>query len=203
MPPIRKVDLLRLHRSEYAAPRAPRLVVVGRAQYLSARGRGRPGCELFEALTGALRATARAVRAEKRRAGKDYRVMPLECLWAGSPGEPAGAGGEPAWKLLLRMPNFVTGRDVAAAAAALAACAPGEERVAVRLETLKEGRCIQAIHVGPCEAQGETLERMRRAARALGLVLHGLHHEVYLSDPRRVPPDRRRVILRRPARAAR
>lgn len=204
MPASRKVDLFRLHHAEYVAPLHPRVITAGRGQYLSAEGRGRPGDPLFQARVGALYAMAWALKTSKKRLGKDFRVMPLEALWWGEGTDPAATPEvEWHWKLLLRVPNFVRKRDLAAAAEALAARGRGQGAGEVALEQLKEGRCVQALHVGPYQDERETIERMARAARAHGLAPHGRHHEIYLSDPARVPPERLRTILRHPVRAVR
>ena len=68
----------------------------------------------------------------------------------------------------------------------------------VKLERLDEGRCVQMLHVGPYEREHETIAKMKSFAEQKGLQLVGPHHEIYLSDPRRVPPDRLRTILRQP-----
>ncbi len=204
MPAPRRVDLHRLHRGDYIAPKNPRIVTVGKAQYLAICGRGAPGDQLFRSQVNALYGMAYALKMEKKKLGKDFKVCPLEGLWWGR--EPR-ASGEPAgdwsWKLLIRVPTFVRQRDVAGAAAQLAARGRGEAAAEVKLELLKEGRCVQALHVGPCTSEDRTIERMRRAAQEVGLAFHGRHHEIYLSDPRRVPAERMRTVLRQPVRAAR
>jgi hypothetical protein len=53
-------------------------------------------------------------------------------------------------------------------------------------------------HVGPYEREAETVALMRSHAERNGLRLHGRHHEIDLSDPRRVPPERLKTILRIP-----
>jgi hypothetical protein len=54
------------------------------------------------------------------------------------------------------------------------------------------------LHVGPYSEEGATVARMEEFAKENGCVLGGPHHEIYLSDPRRVPPERLRTILRYP-----
>lgn len=61
-----------------------------------------------------------------------------------------------------------------------------------------EGRCVQMLHVGTCEREGDTVVQMLAFAEAQGYQAHGRHHEVYLSDPRRVPPEKLKTILRMP-----
>jgi hypothetical protein len=69
----------------------------------------------------------------------------------------------------------------------------------VTLETIDEGLCVQMLHIGPYESEKETMGLIQSFAQASGLKLTGPHHEIYLSDPRRVPPDRLKTILRVPA----
>ena len=76
----------------------------------------------------------------------------------------------------------------------------GEDVKRVRLETLAEGHCVQMLHVGPYEKEHETIAVMRAFAEEQQLQFSGKHHEIYLSDPRRVPPDRLKTILRQPVR---
>jgi hypothetical protein len=203
---VKKVDLVGRHRGEYAAARTPRIVTAGRGRYLALTGSGDPGDALFRAQLGLLQELAASLKASKKVRGKDFRVPPLEALWWElEPGSPAVAepGSRPRWKLLLRVPNFVKPRDLASAAEALRSRGPGTAAGEVHLEELREGRCIQALHLGPPGTEAETIERMRRAAAAQGLAFHGRHHVIYLSDPRRTEAERLRTVLRRPVRSAR
>ncbi len=63
---------------------------------------------------------------------------------------------------------------------------------------LDEGRCVQVLHVGPYDREMETIQAMQRFVRERGLAFRGRHHEVYLSDPRRVSGAKLRTILRHP-----
>jgi hypothetical protein len=69
---------------------------------------------------------------------------------------------------------------------------------AVRLETLREGTCVQMLHVGPYDRERESIDAMKAYVDVQGYALHGRHHEIYLSDPRRVAPERLKTILRIP-----
>lgn len=210
------LDLVARHKSEYAAARSPRLVTAGPGRYLALAGRGDPEGEAFRRQAAAMLALARAVRAATRARGKDFRLPPLEMLrWREAPprrGEAGAADGDPAagagpageeWKLLLRVPNFVKARDLSAALAAVAGAELEAETRAVRVESLQEGRCVQAVHVGPVSTEAETVERMRRAAADLGLAFHGRRHEIRLTRSGWASPERRRTVLRQPVRAIR
>ena len=54
------------------------------------------------------------------------------------------------------------------------------------------------LHIGPYADEPATIEKMIAFAKENGLVPHGIHHEIYLSDPRRTAPERLRTILRQP-----
>lgn len=72
----------------------------------------------------------------------------------------------------------------------------------VRLEGLVEGRCVQTLHIGSYDDEAELLEQMHHEfIPTHGLTMVGKHHEIYLSDARKVALDRLRTILRQPVRA--
>ena len=135
-------------------------------------------------------------------AGKpDYAVCKLEAQWF-TDGEPAAIPKEAwKWKLMMRTPDFVSQKDLKTAMGTLLKRGKSREIEEVTLETIDEGVCVQMLHVGPYERESETIALMRRFAEANGLKLSGPHHEIYLSDPRRVPPERLKTILRNPASA--
>ena len=69
----------------------------------------------------------------------------------------------------------------------------------LRLDVLNEGLCVQTLHVGPFDDEGPELQRMHTEfVPENGLRMSGQHHEIYLSDVRRVAPERLRTILRQP-----
>lgn len=73
----------------------------------------------------------------------------------------------------------------------------------MRFQALSEGLCVQTLHIGPFDEEGAVLEQMHdEFIPAHGLRMTGRHHEIYLSDPRRVAPERLRTILRQPVRDA-
>lgn len=196
-----KIDLYKLHKSDYAASRDPALVNIKAAKYLTIDGQGEPGGPEFQAMLGALYQAAYATKMAKKSGGQDYKVCALEGLWLGSgPGQCSTEQSRNTWnwKLMIRVPDFITAADLKSAVAALKQKGKGDLPQKVCLETIKEGRSVQALHVGPYAAEPETVERMRIFAEASGLAFHGTHHEIYLSDPRRVAPERLKTILRMP-----
>lgn len=71
-----------------------------------------------------------------------------------------------------------------------------------RLAHIEEGLCVQTMHIGPYAAEPATIERMREYMKENSLKdnvgPHGKHHEIYMSDPRRVSPDKMKTVLRHP-----
>ncbi len=198
-----RVDLVALHALEYGAGRVPRVVATSPARYLSLDGTGDvAGAEFLEQAL-LLQRILRDLRARVRREqGKDFALPPLEAL-IGPPRGPAnGSGGTAAggpWKLLLRVPAFVRASDLAGLADE--ADVERETLRPVRIEELQEGRCIQALHVGPFDTVPGTVDRLRRAAAEEELEVRGRLHEVWLSAPGRVPAERRRTVVRLPVKA--
>ena len=199
-----KLDLYKQHRQDYvASKKAPALVDVSPAVYLAIGGQGAPGGETFTARAGGIYSMAFTIKMTRKFAGLgDYKVCHLEGLWWGS-----GKGNfvdQPRekwrWKLLIRTPDFITPADLKQARQALEAKGKPPEFNQVKLESIDEGPCVQMLHVGPYSTEGQTIQIMGQFAKENGLSFHGRHHEIYLSDPRRVPPERLRTILRHPVR---
>jgi hypothetical protein len=197
---VQTLDLYRSHRSEYSMPRTPRLVRVKPAKYLTITGRGEPGGEAFTAALGALYGVAYTVRMAEQRAGNDYKLCKLEGLWwCGDDRDYTKyPQDEWQWKLLIRLPDFVTAERVNEAKATLKEKGRDPEVREVELEPLAEGTCVQMLHVGPYAEEGETVAAMQEFAKEKDLALDGKHHEIYVSDPGRVPEDKLKTIIRIP-----
>lgn len=198
-----KIDLFRQHRDEYAMSREPKVVIVGSGRYLTISGTGGARTADFKRKLGALYGCAYTIKFDsKLRLDRDFKVGVLEGLWWVN-GHTTDAIRMPKstwrWKLLIRVPTFVTARSVAAALKTLRA--KGRPTAPVKLETMREGRSVQALHVGAYRDEPATLDKMSVFARERHLRFRGKHHEIYLSDPRRVPPSRLRTILRHPVTA--
>ena len=203
--PEAKLDLCKVHAAEYVAPKRPELVKTRPAKYLTIAGRGKPGDELFQSQIGSLYGAAYTLKMASKAAGQDYKVATLEGLyWGDDPAaclldQPLGAMN---WKLLIRTPDFIAQKQLKEAVAALGKKGKAPQASDVKLEKLSEGLCVQMLHVGPYAAEKRTVDAMAAFAQESGLVPAGPHHEIYLSDPRRVPEERLKTILRMPVRKA-
>ncbi|MGD2135149.1 MAG: GyrI-like domain-containing protein [Gemmatimonadales bacterium] len=197
----KKIDLFKQHRDEYVARESPSLVTVKKARYLTIDGRGAPGGKPFQAAAGALYAMAYTIKMTRKFEGKgDHVVGKLEAQYRNAGSDVPMDQWE--WRMLIRTPEVVGKRDVDAAVGKLRDKGTSDPVGDVHLEDFREGPCVQMLHVGPYDREHETIASMLRFAAAEGLEPHGLHHEIYLSDPRRVAPEKLRTILRMPVRRA-
>jgi hypothetical protein len=197
----KKIDLYDQYKQEYVTPKTPVLLVIKPATYLAIDGRGEPGGARFAAAVGALYAVAFTIKMTRKFDGRqDYAIAKLEGFWHLEEGDDGTPRDEWRWTLVIRTPAFVTAAELRKAVATLIAKKKPADVKAVRLETRKEGSCVQMLHVGPYDREAESIDKMRAFAGRKGLGLTGPHHEIYLSDPRRVPPERLKTILREPVR---
>jgi hypothetical protein len=201
-----KIDLYKKFKAEYITPKQPTLVEVGPAHYLAVTGQGAPGGEEFTAKIGALYAMAFTIKMTRKFAGKgDYVICKLEGqYWSDDEDQEfqASAPDDLRWRLMIRTPDFIAQDDLDEAAEKLLAKGKAPEAKAVVLVSFAEGTCVQVLHVGPYDQEGESVARMQAFVAEQGLQVAGRHHEIYLSDPRRVAPEKLRTILRLPVRKA-
>ena len=152
---------------------------------------------------GALYAVAYTIKMTRKLAGEqDYVVGKLEGQWWSDEGPDLKRIPKKKWrwKLMIRTPELVRKADLAAALKNLEKKGKAPEATEVRLESLAGGSCVQMLHLGPYEQEWESISRMLAFAEEQNLAPHGRHHEIYISDPRRVPPERLKTILRLPVR---
>jgi len=176
-------------------------------RYLMVDGHGDPNTSPeFTAAIEALYPVAYKLKFASKELGRDYVVPPLEGLWWAEDAAGFTTARDKSrwdWTLMILVPDWIEPALVAVALERAGRANPPARLDDVRLETLAEGRCVQTLHVGPFDAEAEVLARMHEEVLpAGGLRMAGKHHEIYLSDLRRVAPERRRTILRQPVRPA-
>lgn len=198
---------------EFYLPKAqPQLVTVPPMNYIAVRGQGDPNEEggAYKAAIGLLYGVAFTIKMSKHGDHRidgyfDYVVPPLEGFWwqEGVDGADYGRKADFHWISVLRLPAFVTEADFAWAAED-AARRKKLDCSAAELLAVEEGLCVQMLHTGPFETEPETVNVMDAFLAENGYVNdltdRRLHHEIYLSDARKITPDRWRTILRHPIR---
>jgi hypothetical protein len=97
---------------------------------------------------------------------------------------------------------FVSEVDVERAKIEVARKKPEIDPAGLRFERIRQGECVQILHIGPYATEDASIEKMFDFMKAQGLEVAGPHHEVYLSDPNRSKPENIKTILRQPVRNA-
>lgn len=182
-------------------PQVP-IVEVPPLQYLMIDGHGDPNtsAEWAAAIAALFPVAYRLKFASKHDLDRDYVVMPLEALWWADDMDSFTTKRDKSswnWTLMTMVPDWITGEMFHTATSSLSA--GDRESSLVRLETLCEGRCVQTLHIGPYDDESEILAQLHQEfIPGAGLRMTGKHHEIYLSDARRVEPTKLRTILRQP-----
>jgi hypothetical protein len=141
----------------------------------------------------------------KRELGRDYVVMPLEGLWWAKDMRSFTEHRDKSlwhWTRMIMVPDWVERSMFESIKEDLGQKVPPIDLDKVRFEFFAEGLCVQTLHLGPYDDEARTLSRLHQDfIPGHALELTGKHHEIYLSDPRRVAPEKLRTILRQPVQA--
>jgi hypothetical protein len=205
---MNKLDLTKTYKTYFTAKTKPELVTIGAAQFISIQGKGDPSAPEFAKNIEALYATAYTIKFMYKAQNLDFTVSKLEGLWWFDENKFRGATIETApteiprseweYRLLIRMPDYVTANDIDAAKETVKAKKGLPLVTQVTYYTMTEGKSIQMLHVGPFSTEPESLKQIAAFAATNKLAKNGLHHEIYLSDFRKTPPEKLKTILREP-----
>ncbi|MBR2572074.1 MAG: GyrI-like domain-containing protein [Clostridia bacterium] len=207
-------DFRKEYKEFYLPKDTPAIVTVPRMNYIAVSGQGDPNAEGGEykqaiALLYGIAYTIRmSGKAGHRIAGYfDYVVPPLEGFWRqnGIDGIDFLHKESFQWISVIRLPDFVTTADFHWAVAEAERKKKADFSKA-EFFSCDEGLCVQCMHIGPYDSEPATVERMHRYMEEQGYLLDitdkRLHHEIYLSDPRRVSPEKQKTVIRHPIRPA-
>ncbi|GAB2958503.1 GyrI-like domain-containing protein [Saccharothrix stipae] len=178
------------------------LVDVPEQQFIAVDGHGDPNTSaVYAHAVEALYSVAYAIKFASKRAGRDLVVAPLEGLWWADRPEVFTTRAKDSWqwRMLISQPDWITEEAIADARRLVAAKKDLPALADVRREVLHEGSSAQVLHIGPYDDEGPVLARLHDEwLRANGLRMTGLHHEVYVGDPRKSEPAKLRTVLRQP-----
>jgi len=196
---MEKLDLTKHFKEYYSAKTIAEKVSFGQIPYLTILGKGEPAGREFSEKAGAIYPVAYGVKKICKETIQDFGVPKLEGLWWVNDQRPAleVPRSEWYWKLLIRMPDFVTIKIVEKA---IAEVMKKKTTVAseVKFENIDEGELVSILHVGSYKTEPESIKRMDDFIHSKGLTKNGLHHEIYLSDPNKTEPEKLKTILRQP-----
>lgn len=136
----------------------------------------------------------------KKSGGPEFAVMPLEGLWWSDDMNDflLGRKDKWSWTIFIVQPEFVT-KEMFEEAREVAKKRKDNPVIdKVRFEAFTEGKSAQILYVGPFADEGPTIQEIHKKITEVGGKLSGKHHEIYLSDMRRVTPDKYKTVIRQP-----
>ncbi|WP_373741583.1 GyrI-like domain-containing protein [Neisseria sp.] len=207
-------DYKKAFKELYTPKKNPSIVTVPSINYIAVRGQGDPNTEdgEYKQSIGLLYGIAYTIKMSKTGSRKidgyfDYVVPPLEGFWwqEGVKGVDYAHKESFKWISVLRLPDFVTEEDFC--------WAVGEAEKKKKTDfskaefmTYNEGLCVQCLHTGVYDDEPATVAIMHEFMENEGYVLDitdkRLHHEIYLSDARRVIPEKLKTVIRHPVKKA-
>ena len=204
-------DYKKEYKEFYMPKEKPSVVTVPKMNYIAVRGHGDPNAEggEYKASIGLLYAIAFTIKMSKMGSHQidgyfDYVVPPLEGFWwqDGVEGIDYSHKETFNWISVIRLPDFVTEDDFRWAVDE-AAKKKKQDFSKVEFLTVEEGLCVQCMHVGPYDDEPATVSLMHAFMEQQGYVLDitdkRLHHEIYLSDARKVSPEKLKTVSRQPS----
>lgn len=207
-------DFKKEHKELYAPKKRPGIIEVPPVTYVAVRGSGDPNEEggAYQQAIAVLYAISYTIKMSKRGTRQiegytDFVVPPLEGFWWQDAVEGVDYAHKEAfnWIAVIRLPDFVT-REVFGWAVAEATAKKKIDCSIAEYLRVREGLCVQCLHVGSFDDEPATVEAMDAFAREQGYEIdlseERRHHEVYLSDARKVTPDKLKTIVRHPIKLA-
>lgn len=202
---MEKLDLKKTYKHLYNPPATvPQWVDVPPLNALMINGSGDPNVSQdYAHAIETLYAVAYTLKfMSKNQAGIDYTVLPLEGLWWAEDMDAFSLlrKHEWLWTALIVQPEHISAEMVTAAIEQARAKKNPAALDKLRFDTYHEGLSAQIMHLGPYAAEGPTIERLHAWIEMQGYTYRGAkhHHEIYLSDPRRVAPEKMKTIIRQP-----
>ena len=203
-------DFKKEYKEFYLPKNKPQIVNVPKANYIAIRGQGNPNEEggAYKQAIGILYAVAYTLKMSYKTDYKidgfyEYVVPPLEGFWwqDGICGVDYSKKDEFNWISIIRLPDFITRENFDWAVKTASEnkkidCSKAE------FLTIEEGLCVQIMHIGSFDDELASLEKMDKYLEENGYEKDfsdtRLHHEIYLSDPRKTTPDKQKTVIRHP-----
>jgi hypothetical protein len=205
-------DFKKEYKEFYLPDKKPGIILVPKMNYLAVRGQGNPNQEdgEYKQAIGLLYGIAFTIKMSKKGGHQidgyfDYVVPPLEGFWwqPGVTGINYAHKEDFRWISVIRLPDFVTKADFNWAVDE-ATKKKKTDFSKVEYITYDEGLCVQCMHIGSYDEEPKTValmhEYMEQQGYALDITDQRLHHEIYLSDARKVAPEKLKTVIRHPIR---
>ena len=207
-------DFKKEYKEYYMPKNKPEIVTVPPMKYIAVRGEGDPNEEggAYQQAIGVLYAVAYTLKMSHKTDHRiegffEYVVPPLEGFWQQEEAGSIDYTRKEAfrWISVIRLPDFVTRADFDWAVETASKKKKLDCSCAEFL-TVEEGLCVQMMHLGPFDTELESVAMMDAYLKENGYVNDfsegRLHHEIYMSDARKVAPEKWKTVIRHPIRKA-
>ncbi len=207
-------DFKKEYKEYYMPKNKPQIVDVPKANYIAVRGKGNPNEEngTYQQAISVLYAVAYTLKMSYKTDYKiegffEYVVPPLEGFWWQDNVDGVDYTDKSAfnWISVIRLPDFITQKDFEWAVET-AGKKKKMDCSSAEFMTIEEGLCVQIMHLGPFDAESETVALMDEYIEQNGYVndinASRLHHEIYMSDARKVAPEKWKTVIRHPIKRA-
>ncbi len=200
-----KIDLKKEYKDLYSATKTPKLVDVPEQKIIYIDGKGDPNTatSFTEAMETLFPMAFTIKFLSKNELKQDYVVMPSEALWWAEDMDDFILAKKDnwLWRSFIVQPDCITRDlfDLAKETVKKKKNPPALDKL--RFESLSEGHSAQIMHIGPYSEEAPTIEKLHTFIQDQGFTFDGLvqkHHEIYLSDMRRVAPEKLKTIIRQP-----
>ena len=201
------IDYKKTEKDLYQPRTTPSIINVPEMTFITVDGKGDPNTsaeytatvELLYGLSYTIKMGNKSIL--------EYVVPPLEGFW--SVGDDFKGGGAVindkskfVWTMVIRQPAFVTADIFESAKVAFTKKKPSIDTSKAKLSTFTEGLCVQVMHIGSYDDESATIIALDNFAIENGYVIDigdtRRHHEIYISDPRKVAPEKLKTVLRHP-----
>ena len=192
----------------YLPKNKPEVIDIPEFKFITIEGEGSPADSVFTDYIGALYSLAYTIKMMPKKIDRqpkgyfDFTVYPLEGVWDINDKAKANFKGrinkeDLVYKLMIRQPDFVSKNFYSEMLEVAKEKKKNPLLEQINFERLSEGRCVQMLHLGPFEDEPASFEIMEDFAKSEGVVrLSKMHREIYLSDPRKVAPEKLKTVLR-------
>ena len=203
-------DFKKEYKAFYMPMNKPAIVTVPKANYIAVRGQGNPNEEggAYQKAISVLYAVAYTLKMSYKTDYKidgffEYVVPPLEGFWWQEDVKGVDYGNKDSfnWISVIRLPDFIT-KENFDWAVSTATKKKKLDCSSAEFLTIDEGLCVQIMHIGSFDDEPESVAKMDAYLVEKGyendLNDTRLHHEIYMSDARKVAPEKWKTVIRHP-----
>lgn len=203
-------DFKKEYKEYYQPKKKPEIINISSFNFIAVRGKGNPNEEngMYQQAISVLYAVAYTLKMSYKTDYKiegfyEYVVPPLEGFWWQEDEKNVDYLNKEKfhWISVIRLPDFISKKDFDWAVEK-ASMKKKIDCSKVEFFTFEEGLCVQMMHYGSFDEEEATVEIMNQYLQEKGyrndFNKSRLHHEIYLSDARKVAPEKWRTVIRHP-----